>query len=144
MAPGGLNGLPFISSGNHSRAGTIQSATRAAPTRRTGHDPCRSRDGHTSGSPGASSWRLSDRPGGCGKSIEIMRKEVVCDLTSCGEPDLVVARDVGECLLEGCDTIRLPHQIRVEWDAHYGSGICTLLIEAVELALDDVAIGARR
>src|SRR6516164_4150662 len=116
----------------------------AAPTRCTGHDPCRSRGGDTSDSPEAGSWRLSDGTGGSGESIEIMRKEVVRDLASCGEPDPVVVRNVGECVLEGCDTIGLPHQIRVEWDAHYGSGICTLLIEAVELALDDVAIGARR
>src|SRR6516162_3386886 len=116
----------------------------AAPTRCNGHDPCRSRDGHTSDSPGAGSWRLSHGLGGSGESIEIMSKEVVRDLTSRGEPDLVVASDVGECLLEGCDTIGLPHQVRVERDAHYSSGICTLLIKAVELAPDDVTISARR
>src|SRR6516165_1284301 len=116
----------------------------AASTRCNGHDPCRSHDLNTSYNPEAGSWRLSHGLGGSGESIEIMRKEVVRDLTSRGEPDLVVARDVGECLLEGCDAIGLPHQIRVERDAHYSSGICTLLIKAVELALDDVAIGAGR
>ena len=29
IAPGGLNGSPFMSSGNHSSAGVTQSATRA-------------------------------------------------------------------------------------------------------------------
>ncbi len=31
MAPGALKGLPFMSSGNHSSAGTTMSAMRAPP-----------------------------------------------------------------------------------------------------------------
>ena len=73
-----------------------------------------------------------------------MIEEVLRDLAPGREPDLVVAGDVGERLLEGRDTIGLADQVRMQRDAHHRAGIRALLVEPVELALDDVAIGARR
>src|SRR3989442_13256835 len=66
------------------------------------------------------------------------------DFAAGREPDLVVAGDVAECLLERIDAIRLSDEVRVQRNAHDRARFLAFGVEAVELALDDVAVVARR
>src|SRR6266850_6889039 len=78
------------------------------------------------------------------KRIKMVIQEVARDLTPGGEPDLVVAGDVGERLLERLQAVGLAYEVRVQRDAHHGARLRAFLVQAIELALDDLAVMARR
>src|SRR6266850_8235703 len=78
------------------------------------------------------------------KRIEMVIEEVARDLASGGEPDLVVAGDVGERILERLEPVGLADEVRVQRDAHHRARLVAFLVQAVELAPDDLAVVPRR
>src|SRR6266850_2481213 len=76
--------------------------------------------------------------------IKMVIEEVARDLAPGGEPYPVMAGDVGERILEGLQAIRLADEVGMQRDAHHRARVLAFLVQAVELAPDDLAVVARR